>query len=40
MVNQLKADPKGIYIEIEGHTDDVGAKRYNETARRSSARRR
>jgi peptidoglycan-associated lipoprotein len=30
MVNQLKADPKGIYIEIEGHTDAVGRERMNE----------
>src|SRR5687768_11959954 len=22
MVNQLKADPKGVFIEIEGHTDN------------------
>jgi outer membrane protein OmpA-like peptidoglycan-associated protein len=30
MVNQLKADPKGIYIEIEGHTDNVGSTDLNE----------
>ena len=30
MVNQLKADPKGIYIEIEGHTDAVGGTRTND----------
>jgi outer membrane protein OmpA-like peptidoglycan-associated protein len=30
MVNQLKADPKGVFIEIEGHTDNVGAKTLNE----------
>ena len=30
MVAQLKADPKNIYIEIEGHTDNVGGKDYNE----------
>ena len=30
MVNQLKADPKGVYIEIEGHTDNVGAQDVNE----------
>ena len=30
LVAQLKADPKGIYIEIEGHTDNVGGKELNE----------
>jgi peptidoglycan-associated lipoprotein len=30
MVSQLKTDPKNIYIEIEGHTDSVGATTYNE----------
>jgi outer membrane protein OmpA-like peptidoglycan-associated protein len=30
VVSDLKADPKGIYIEIEGHTDNVGNKVYNE----------
>jgi peptidoglycan-associated lipoprotein len=30
MVHQLKADPKAIYIEIEGHTDNVGGPQYNE----------
>jgi outer membrane protein OmpA-like peptidoglycan-associated protein len=30
MVNQLKADPKGVFIEIEGHTDNVGEAVYNE----------
>jgi outer membrane protein OmpA-like peptidoglycan-associated protein len=29
MVNQLKADPKNLFIEIEGHTDNVGAEDYN-----------
>jgi outer membrane protein OmpA-like peptidoglycan-associated protein len=29
MVNQLKADPKAIYIEIEGHTDNVGPTALN-----------
>ena len=27
---QLKADPKGAYFEIEGHTDNVGDKEINE----------
>ena len=31
MVSRLKADPKGIFIEVEGHTDDVGSKEYNQT---------
>jgi outer membrane protein OmpA-like peptidoglycan-associated protein len=31
LIAQLKADPKGIYIEIEGHTDNVGDKVYNES---------
>jgi outer membrane protein OmpA-like peptidoglycan-associated protein len=30
MVTALKADPKGAYFEIEGHTDNVGDKMYNE----------
>ena len=30
MVAQLKADPKGVFIEIEGHTDNVGQSEYNE----------
>jgi len=30
MVSQLKQDPKNIWIEIEGHTDNVGAKAINE----------
>jgi outer membrane protein OmpA-like peptidoglycan-associated protein len=30
MVAGLKADPKNIFIEIEGHTDNVGSKTYNE----------
>lgn len=29
MITQIKADPKGAYFEIEGHTDDVGAKEIN-----------
>jgi peptidoglycan-associated lipoprotein len=30
MIQQLKADPKGAYFEIEGHTDNVGGKEINE----------
>jgi outer membrane protein OmpA-like peptidoglycan-associated protein len=30
MVAQLKQDPKNIYLEIEGHTDNVGPKTINE----------
>src|SRR5579872_4262096 len=30
MVAQMKQDPKNIYLEIEGHTDNVGAKAVNE----------
>jgi len=30
MVAQLKQDPKAIYLEIEGHTDNVGDKMINE----------
>jgi outer membrane protein OmpA-like peptidoglycan-associated protein len=30
MVTQLKADPKNIFIEIEGHTDNVGDSLVNE----------
>jgi len=30
MVQQLKDDPKNVYIEIEGHTDNVGGKPLNE----------
>ncbi|PWT84671.1 MAG: hypothetical protein C5B57_04405 [Blastocatellia bacterium] len=30
MITQLKADPKGAYFEIEGHTDNVGDKATNE----------
>jgi peptidoglycan-associated lipoprotein len=29
VINQLKADPKGVFIEIEGHTDNVGTKDIN-----------
>jgi outer membrane protein OmpA-like peptidoglycan-associated protein len=31
MVAQLKADPKAVWVEIEGHTDNVGDTRYNES---------
>ena len=30
MVNQLKADPKNVFIEIEGHTDNVGDRELNQ----------
>jgi peptidoglycan-associated lipoprotein len=30
MVSQLKADPKNVFIEVEGHTDNVGSKEYNQ----------
>jgi outer membrane protein OmpA-like peptidoglycan-associated protein len=30
MITQLKADPKNVFIEIEGHTDNVGSKEMNE----------
>jgi outer membrane protein OmpA-like peptidoglycan-associated protein len=30
LVTQLKADPKGAYFEIEGHTDSLGPKEMNE----------
>ena len=30
VINQLKADPKGVFIEVEGHTDNVGTKEGNE----------
>ena len=29
LVSQLKANPNGAYIEIEGHTDNVGPKDIN-----------
>ena len=29
LVTQLKANPNGAYIEIEGHTDNVGRKDVN-----------
>jgi peptidoglycan-associated lipoprotein len=30
MISQIKADPKGAFFEIEGHTDDVGDPLFNE----------
>ena len=30
LVSQLKADPKGAYFEIEGHTDNTGDKMVNQ----------
>jgi peptidoglycan-associated lipoprotein len=30
LVSRLKQDPKNVYIEIEGHTDNVGPAEYNE----------
>jgi peptidoglycan-associated lipoprotein len=30
MIAAIKADPKGAYFEIEGHTDNVGDKKINE----------
>jgi peptidoglycan-associated lipoprotein len=30
VINELKADPKGVFIEIEGHTDSVGPTPINE----------
>ncbi len=30
MVSGLKQDPKNVFIEIEGHTDDVGPSEVNE----------
>jgi outer membrane protein OmpA-like peptidoglycan-associated protein len=30
LVSQLKADPKGAFFEIEGHTDSMGPKMFNE----------
>jgi outer membrane protein OmpA-like peptidoglycan-associated protein len=30
LIDQLKADPRGAYIEIEGHTDNVGEKLVND----------
>jgi peptidoglycan-associated lipoprotein len=30
VINQLKANPNNVFIEIEGHTDNVGNKKLNE----------
>jgi outer membrane protein OmpA-like peptidoglycan-associated protein len=30
MITDLKADPKGAYFEIEGHTDSIGTKELND----------
>ena len=30
MINQLKSNPQNVYIEIEGHTDNVGGADLNE----------
>ncbi|HKE86245.1 MAG TPA: OmpA family protein [Vicinamibacterales bacterium] len=30
VIRQIKADPKNIYFEVEGHTDNVGNPQYNE----------
>lgn len=30
MIAEIKADPKGAYFEIEGHTDNTGAKDLNQ----------
>jgi peptidoglycan-associated lipoprotein len=30
IIGQLKSDPKGVYIEIEGHTDAAGSKEIND----------
>lgn len=30
MVNNLKADKKAVWVEIEGHTDNTGDKKFNE----------
>jgi peptidoglycan-associated lipoprotein len=31
VINQLKSDTKNVFIEIEGHTDNVGDKAFNES---------
>ena len=37
MVNSLKAQKSAVWIEIEGHTDNVGDKKYNERLGQSRA---
>jgi outer membrane protein OmpA-like peptidoglycan-associated protein len=37
IISQLKQDPKNVYIEIEGHTDNVGSAEYNEKLGRDRA---
>ena len=29
LINQLKAENKNVYVEIQGHTDSVGSEEYN-----------
>ncbi|MBA2355919.1 MAG: OmpA family protein [Luteitalea sp.] len=31
VITDLQADPKGVFFEIEGHTDNVGGPKYNES---------
>src|SRR5262249_42994159 len=30
LITKLQQDPKNVFIEIEGHTDNVGAAEFNE----------
>jgi outer membrane protein OmpA-like peptidoglycan-associated protein len=30
LVNTLKSNPQGVFIEIEGHTDNIGSRELNE----------
>ncbi|MDR1990185.1 MAG: OmpA family protein [Acidobacteriaceae bacterium] len=30
IINKLKADPKNVYFEIEGYTDNIGSKELND----------
>jgi peptidoglycan-associated lipoprotein len=34
---KLKADNKGVYVEVQGHTDNVGSAKYNEELGESRA---